>query len=265
MRLLAIDLDGTLLNTRREITSVTFKAVSTVAYHGVHVVLVSARMPRSVAFYRDRLRLTDPLIACSGSLILCGRELTHLGDISAVAAREVLRMASAYRDVHVSIYTGDEWYVSAFDSVAEEESSALGIMPRVVADLGSLAEPPTKITAIGVLDVLMHLADQIRQHVREVYCVFSRPTDLEILKVGVSKGNALQEVCLRLGVSREEVAAIGDQMNDEDMLRFAGVAVAMGNSPDELKKLAALVVPSNDEEGVAFALKCLYPFLQDLS
>jgi len=91
----------------------------------------------------------------------------------------------------------------------------------------------------------------------------SVPEYVEMMNKNVSKGRALALVADYFGVSSSEVMAIGDSYNDVDMLRYAGVGVAMGNSSDEVKSAADLVVPSNDEHGVAVAIDtCLTEFAE---
>jgi Cof subfamily protein (haloacid dehalogenase superfamily) len=256
IKLVAIDLDGTLLNSQRIITPLTSKIISNVVNREIHIVLVSARMLPSVLNYKKQLNLQDPVIAYSGAVIKPDRSSPiWLGNIVPRIANEIIRFLKSY-NIHLFTYIGNIWYVDTFDSEAKEESQVINIVPIIVENVQEIvSDGVTKLTVVGESSTLAEIADYLRQEFpSDITCIFSRPTDLEILKKGISKSKALSLVGKLLNIEPNEMMAIGDHHNDIDMLEFVGTAIAMGNAPKEVKKIADLIAPSNDNDGVAFIL-----------
>jgi len=256
IKLVAIDLDGTLLTSKRIISPLTAGTISKVAQQGIHIVLVSARMLPSVLSYKKQLNLQDPVIAYGGAVI----KLHHsrpiwLGNIDSNIASKTIHFSKSY-DVHLFTYVGNKWYADNLGSEAKEESRAIGIAPIIVDNMQEVVnQGVTKFTIIGEPNFLVEIADQLSQQFpSDICCVFSRSTDLEIFKKGISKSKALDAIGKLLHIQPSQMMAIGDERNDIDMLQFAGIAVAMENAPDEVKKIVDVIAPSNDNEGVAFVL-----------
>jgi hypothetical protein len=256
IKLVAIDLDGTLLTSKRAISALTAETVSKVARQGIHIILVSARMLPSVLSYKKQLNLRDPVIAYDGAVIKpnCSKAI-WLGNIDPNIAIKIILFSKLY-DARLFTYVGNKWYIDNFSSEAEEESRAIRVAPIIVDDLQEVVNPGvTKFTIIGKSNFLVEIADYLSQEFsRDICCIFSRPTDLEIFKKGISKSNALDLVGNLLCIQPSQMMAIGDERNDIDMLNFAGTAIAMGNAPYEVKKIADLIAPTNDNDGVALIL-----------
>ncbi len=171
-----------------------------------------------------------------------------------LAARTVRHALGA--GLAVNWYVGDAWLVSHLDDQVRREARVVGCEP-VVADLAAQQAGPDKLLVIappGASDVLSSMSDALPAGLQ---AQTSNPTYLEITRSDVDKASALWELCRRHGVAPEDVAAIGDGMNDLAMLAFAGVAVAPANAHPAVIESADLVVPSNDEDGVARALEVL--------
>lgn len=256
IKLVAIDLDGTLLTSKRVISPLTVETVSKVARQGIHIILVSARMLPSVLSFKNQLNLQDPVIAYGGAVIKPNHaKPIWLGNIDPNIAIKTILFSKPY-DVRLFTYVGNRWYVDNFGSEAEEESHAIGIAPIIVDDLQKVVNRGvTKFTIIGKSDFLVEIAECLSQEFsRDICCIFSRPTDLEIFRKGTSKSKALASVGNLLRIQPSEMMAIGDERNDIDMLKFAATAIVMGNAPCEVKKIADFIAPSNDNDGVAFVL-----------
>lgn len=245
IKLMAFDLDGTILNPESLIEPVVRAAVARARAAGVTVTIATGRMFRSARAYAAELGLgAVPLIAYNGALIQdsadgrvwCHRPLSH------AAARSIGRYLAA-RGVHVNIYCGDALYVEATNAITERYASRVGVEPIVAPGLLSdLPWAPTKMLAVAEPDEIPRLAADIRRLVGDgVTLASSCPTFLEITDRGVNKGAALAELAAALDIRREEVLAAGDGQNDLEMIRYAGVGVAAHGAFPEVLAEADLV------------------------
>lgn len=260
IQLVAIDLDGTLLNSAKQLTdstAATLRAVRRVT--GGHVVLASARPPRgSMGFYTS-LRLDTPMINYNGALVhrpTDGKVLLHRPLPAATAAEAVRLARGVYSDVLVSAEIMDKWYTDRVDDRYPTDT-ARNFRPDLVAPVSQwLRQSVTKLLLLGEPDKLAAVAQTISAHLAEhVQLAQARDFLLQVMHPTVSKAYALRMVAGELGVSREQVMAIGDNVNDIDMLRWAKIGVAMGNAPGEVQAAADYITAANDAEGVARAVQ----------
>jgi Cof subfamily protein (haloacid dehalogenase superfamily) len=260
IRLFAIDVDGTLLDSAHELKPAVRAAVCRLAASGVLTVLATARGPQAV---RDIVRQFDfmPwLIGFSGAWVgeldsgsLRPANARFDRRIPAGLARSIVSTAIAY-DVEPNLFTPESWQVRALTPEILEECAIVNLKPVVSTELKRVGEDPSKIMLISRLDQTERLK-QIEQSLRGVStATFSKKNYLEIIPAGVNKATALVALARLLGVELTEVAAIGDAPNDLEMLSEAGLAIAMGNASDRVKAVADLVVGSNDDAGVAQAV-----------
>lgn len=262
VRLVAVDVDGTLLTSTHQVTPGTVEAVREARARGLEVVLTTSRPPIALRPVLDRLGLTEPaeFIGSQGAMTGAYTADGHLREI----ARRPMPLDLAHAAVRaarseglaVSWFTGERWLVTHVDAQVRREAWVVGCEP-VVADLDGEREGPEKLLVIapdGAAEVLTRLAAALPAG---LHAQTSNPTYLEITRADVDKASALQALCARRGVDRAAVAAIGDGMNDLPMLAFAAVAVAPANARPAVLAQVDLVVPSNDEDGVAHALRRL--------
>lgn len=263
-RLIALDVDGTLLTSDHRLTEPTIRAVRSVRAAGVRVVLVSSRPPGALLPILLALGLGDPAVFVGSQGALTG---TYSGDgelriidqrpMPAMLARTVVG-AAADQGLAVNWYAGERWLVSHLDDQVRREARVVGYEPTV-ADLDGQEQGPDKLLVIAPderRDALGDLSAAIPPGLR---AQVSNPTYLEITRSDVDKAAALAAQCARQGIARESVVAIGDGPNDLGMLRFAGTAIAMSNAPASVREAVGLVTASNDEDGVARALGLLVP------
>jgi len=124
-----------------------------------------------------------------------------------------------------------------------------------VDDVLQACAKPTKINICGESRHLLDIERKLRLLDLPIYLTYSAPTYLEITQSGINKGEALKVLAIYLAIPLERILVIGDSHNDISMFGIAGMAVAMGNAPEEVKAAADLVAPSNDEDGVAWVLR----------
>ena len=257
IRLVAVDLDGTLLDSRKRVTPATVTAIRTAADGGVRVVLASARPPRSVrAVYRS-LGLDTVQINYNGALVWdepAGRPLLHkpmAGDLVA----ELIAAARAWApEVTVSCEVMDRWFTDRPDGVHTTETGRL-FKPDVIAPLHTFAgRPTTKLMFLGERSLMDELGTVLTDRFAGRASVLHADENLlQLMVPDAGKSAALAWVADHYGVALADVMAIGDAANDVGMLQLAGVAVAMGNAKPVVKAVADWVAPDNDAGGVAAA------------
>lgn len=258
VKLIAIDIDGTLLRSDKRLSKRAVKAVVEVSQRGVNVVLASARPPRSVREIYDHLGLNTLQINYNGALIQDpprGRYIFH-EPLDADLAQRVVRLARRVdRDVAVSIEILDRWYTDRIEYELLVESSR-SLNPDFIGDLDAfLHVPVTKLMLLAPADRLLRVREAIqRKFAGRVNILVSDEHLIQIVHPEVDKGTALARVAREYAIAAPNVMAIGDAPNDLGMLRFAGLGVAVDNAWPGARDAADVVVPSNDEEGVVHAL-----------
>lgn len=258
-RLLAIDLDGTLLTPgpEKHITSRTHLALRQAVEAGVELVIATGQNLAVVQHLCGDLPLHGPQILENGAVLanLEGQIYRHhlFPPQQQVPVLELLRAAGFYRAYHTldRVYVdrqtprARDWYRPPVPPVIEVE------------DVASLSPMPcSKIVGVGEEGRIRALRPRWEQEFAGTLSVTQTASDLlEFLHPQVSKGRALQEIAADLGIAPEEVVAVGDHHNDIGMLRFAGLGVAMGNAHEEVKAEADYVTGSNTEDGVALVIE----------
>ncbi|MGA2441348.1 MAG: Cof-type HAD-IIB family hydrolase [Tepidisphaeraceae bacterium] len=257
IRLVAIDLDGTLLNDSKQVSDQTLAALSSTVRRGARVVIASARPPRSVRHVYNQLRLDTWQINYNGALIWdepAKRVIYHCPMSGDLVRRLIETARSRFPSVLVSCEILDRWYTDRFDQTYTTETGRL-FRPDVIAPLDQFCNQPiTKLILLGdkrmidQLELLMPTLDD------KITVVRTDPELIQIMDRNVSKAAALQIVADYYQIPLENVMALGDAPNDVGMLKLAGIAVAMDNAADIVKSAADWIAPSNNDHGVHAAL-----------
>jgi Cof subfamily protein (haloacid dehalogenase superfamily) len=265
IRLLALDLDGTLVGEDLLLRERTRLAVAGAVRRGVHVAIVTGRMATSARPFADALGLDGPLIAYQGALIRqmpgpgerLGRLLVHR-PLPADVARDAVAwcFANGFRP-HANHL--ERFIVAADDPNADDYSKFIGARAELVPDLRSwIRQPLTKIIAVGEEGRPATLLDDAQALFRGRAAVMvSHPRYIEFLAAGVSKGRAVRWLARRLGVPAEQAMAIGDQHNDLEMLAEVGHGVAMAGAPAGVQAAARYLAQPLAEEGAAQVIEAL--------
>lgn len=259
VRLIATDLDGTLLRDDRSLSPRTRQTLARVEAAGVALTLVTARPPRFVKALAEELGLHGAAICCNGALvydIASDELLEHAPLASADACALVVALREAFPEVTFAVERG-------LDYGCEPAYLALGSLTEPQGELlaeaiGLCGQPVTKLIARSPLrraDELFPTA-LLLAGARAVV-TYSSPRFLEFSASGIDKASALARHCERLGVSSAEVVAFGDMPNDVPMLRWAGQGVAVANAHPEALAAADAITTSNMDDGVAQYLDML--------
>jgi len=258
LRILALDLDDTILRSDLTISYRTRSAIKRAEAAGAVIVLASSRIPEAMEHSAVLLGLDrNPgyLISNNGALILESHtgKIIHEVKIEAETALSICDLADA-EGFPMQMYDDDIMYVSRKNEYSDLDQRTNGIRQVVVENFRDMvAEGCHRLIIPGDPSILSHVKDIVMNYLGDKVTLFySRPYFVEIMPKGTDKGSALALIAEILGVSAGEVMAIGDSMNDEAMIRWAGVGVAMANGNDHIKNIADLVTDStNDDDGVA--------------
>ncbi len=259
-KLIAVDMDDTLLNSKFSISERNKKAIRRVRERGIHFTFSTGRMFRSVQPYAKELEINLPLITYQGALIknaLTEEVILHRA-VPLELARQVIAEVKEY-GYHINIYVDDQLYVEKITREAEDYARVCRVDVKPVGNLlDFLNQPTTKIVVIAAEEDISALEEKMKpRYGDKLHITSSKPYFLEFSHPKATKGEALALLAESMGISREQVMAIGDSKNDIEMLQYAGTAVAMGNARDEIKALADYIAPTNDQDGVAYILEKL--------
>jgi len=266
IRLIALDIDGTLVGDDLIIGPRTRAAVRAAMDRDVAVSLVTGRMVSSALRFAEELGLTGPIIGYQGGLARAmpardsrrlGRLLVHT-PIAAETARAVVHWTREHGlDPHLNHL--ERFILRADDPRADDYSDFMGARAELVPDLeASIRHPITKVLAVGEPPLPTELAPLARDAFLGMADVtISHPRFLEFVAPGVSKGRAIRWLARRLGVALGATLAIGDQWNDLEMIAEVGHGAAMPTAPAEVLAVARYVAPPVLEEGSARLIEAL--------
>ena len=256
-RLIAIDIDYTLIGSDLMISDRTKQAIHAAIDAGSTVTLATGRMFRAAVPFAEELGLDAPLITYDGALVKTAKsqELYWHKPIPIEDAREILAHLQSL-GFHVNVYINDEVYVERLNEEARRYMDHVNVVARPVGNLlDFLNEPPTKLLMMAEPETVdMLLPELERRFSDRSHVARSLPGYIEFTGKGVTKGSALAELSKRLDIPKGQVMAIGDSENDISMLSYAGIGVAVNNAGDRVKEAADYVTEGISGDGVREAI-----------
>jgi Cof subfamily protein (haloacid dehalogenase superfamily) len=263
IRLLVLDIDGTIVDEANRIRDSVAPAIRSAQRRGVAVVLATGRLYQSSLQTYDSVGSTSPLICCEGALIRernTGFVHRHWFLEQSVAAQILDQTEQLSRSGHISVqfYVQDKVYVSNLNGAAREYFDGSIVEPIVMDDLRQLLNMAiTKVVALGDdAELIAQLSRRLKnQFSRTQVKQFKSTTFIEAFHPAVNKRLAVRYLAEEVMALRpENVMAVGDDFTDIEMLQYAGIGIAMGNSPPEVKASADWVTTNIEEDGVATAV-----------
>lgn len=267
IRLVGLDLDGTVFNNKKEITQPVKNAIQQAIEAGIVVLPATGRPQSGIAEEFLRIPGVRYALSSNGAVVkdlITGNKLYECC-ISPEIAMEVLKILET-KNCTLELYVEGEAYTSAWSAQRWDE-----LIPDlyirqyvkktriVVEDLKSwLAHTGKGVEKINISfgNVQEKLeAEAILKQRDDIFVTAGLPTNLEMNALGADKGEALLKMGEKLHIKKEEIAACGDSSNDFSMIQKVGVGVAMGNANAEIKKIAKIITGSNEEDGVAMFLQ----------
>ncbi|MGO4345062.1 Cof-type HAD-IIB family hydrolase [Paenibacillus sp. MCAF9] len=240
-KLLALDMDGTLLNEQSEISTENAEWIQKALDAGVIVSFSTGRGFRSALPYAEQLKLETPMITVNGSEIWHRPHVLHKRThLSHVYVQRLHELALAHGEPWFWAYTADEIYnKEKWITPADDYASHHWLKFGYYTEDDSIREKLlAEVQSWGALEITN-----------------SSPFNLELNPLGVSKASALQELCGLLNIEMSQVIAVGDSLNDIAAIREAGLGVAMGNAQETVKEAADFITFTNNEHGVAEVIR----------
>jgi len=256
-KMIVLDLDDTLLRDDHTISTRTKEALMKAQELGVKVVLASGRPTYGMRHIAKELNLGEYgsfiLSFNGGKIINCSSEEEMFSSTLSPAAVKQLYDLSVREGVYIHTYIGDEIITQDENPYTDIEAKLTGLSIKIVQDfVNAVNEPVVKSLMVGPPEQLKEVEKKLQIELEKEFSIMrSKPYFLEFTEKGVTKGTSLNQLIQACGIKREEVIAIGDSYNDLSMIEFAGLGVAMGNAPDDIKEIANFVTDTNMNDGVA--------------
>ncbi|MDR4945179.1 Cof-type HAD-IIB family hydrolase [Neobacillus cucumis] len=259
------DIDGTLLNSNHQITNCTKKTIKKVVQKGIEFILISARMPSGMKSIYNDLDIKSPLICYNGALILENLEVNENNKIlysATISKKDTNKIyhniKRKFSNLSFNLFSFDQWMVeNKEDKWIKQESKIIKVQPKEVNIKNYITqdEGVHKILCMGEPHLISELESEINSSLLDVCCYRSKDEYLEITSINASKMLSIKALQSYFSVKHEEVMAIGDNFNDLAMIEYAGIGVAMGNAPKQVKEASDFVTKSNDQDGMKLALE----------
>ena len=287
-KLLAIDMDGTLLNENKKISNENILAIKSAKQMGVKIVIASGRTIQGIEVYLKKLDLIndeDYSVVCSGALVMNNTKenVIQCDPLSYEEFKYVFNLAkqlhitlNMYTDESILIHSSN--YYSRFDAIANN-------LPLEITDFNSL-DKDTKITKIMLINEDLSILEEMRglfpsilvedvsiqskkDYNRELFSDMSKlpveflekftvskvtPFNVEVMTKSSNKRSGLEKIAEKFKIKQSEIICIGDSGNDKQMIEYAGLGVAMGNAFPEIKEIADYVTLTNEDNGVAHVI-----------
>ena len=229
------DIDGTLLNSKHQISEKTKKKVQQLAIQNIPFVLVSARMPKGMHYFLDE-----------------NQKVIYSKGFSVEMAKRLYKYIKYYYQIPVSFYVENHWMVDEIDEGIEEESIITGLKPEKL-DLNGVKKVH-KLLVIAEAGIVDRLEMSLKEKFSGLKIYKSKDTYLEIMDESVSKSSAIQFLCDKMKIGLHQTVSFGDNYNDLDMLLLTGKGFAMANGAQGVLESIPTHTLSNDEDGIVYAL-----------
>jgi Cof subfamily protein (haloacid dehalogenase superfamily) len=255
-KMIVLDLDDTLLRDDHSISDRTKHVLMEAQKLGVKVVLASGRPTSGLKHIAEELELAEYgsfILSFNGGKILnCQTYQELFSSTLTPEAVHNLYKISRREGVYIHTYVGDDIITEDENPFTTIESELTGL-PITVVDkfVDAVTEPVVKVLMVEKPDRLIQVEKKLQAELLEFSVMRSKPFFLEFTEKGVTKGTSLHQLIQHCGIKQDEVIAIGDSYNDLAMIEFAGLGVAMGNAPDDIKNIADFVTDTNMNDGVA--------------
>lgn len=262
-KLIAIDMDGTLLRNDKTISQLTKNSIKKATELGIKIVLTTGRPIQGIKNYLNELELTEEdeyVIALNGALVCKTIDYSVISSNATLTGKDLKFIYTKVKDLNTSIHAFTNGYdlVNKKSKFSDDEEKRINLKVKVVDFLKDVSDTDEILKVVleeekEVLDkAIIKIPSELSLHYNT-----TRSLDFmfEFMKKGCNKSTGIEILAQHLNINKDEIIAIGDAINDIEMIEYAGLGVAMGNAPDEIKKKADFVTMSNEEDGVAYVIE----------
>lgn len=261
-KLVAIDVDGTLVNDEKILTQRTIETIKRATKNNIKIVVSSARSFYRLKGYLEQLGLIEDnqyTIAFNGATILENKSQNVLfsNNFEEEEVNELINLADKLK-TSIFLYSMNNVFTEKVPTIVEQSKNFKNVKFDKVKlkNINLNKDSIYKILFVDEYDNILKMRKNLPKEICIKYSVTSSiPECIEFVKNGITKSKALDFLCKRCNIKKSEVIAIGDGDNDLEMIDYAGLGVAMGNATDSLKEKADYVTSSNNHDGVAEAIE----------
>lgn len=260
------DLDGTLLNSQKKISNVNIDIITRLEEQGIIFGIATGRIYPAAKIYAKDLNLNSPVICCNGALVVDPRN-DHViisNKIDNDKVKEIISIIKKY-DVYFHFYTIDtiyaeknEYIIEYFEKLSRDKSEDEKVKTIVNDSISDLITDDMEIFKVGVFvddsEQSINMMDELLL-IEGISGYKSLGYMFDLVLNGIDKGRALEQLGELLNVKREEIMAFGDNENDINMIKYAGMGIAMENSKDDVKSVSDYIALTNDEDGIFHAIE----------
>lgn len=258
IKLIASDMDGTLLDSERNISQATADAVAEAMAAGKMFVIATGRMYISARPYAEKLGLDVPIVTYNGALVRGSKsgKIYYERPIKREIAQEVLDFCKE-KGYYLQFYVGDECYIKEANAYSRMYESMQDIHLTPLGDkFYQAVGAPYKILIMSEPEEQKQIMAEIIERFSEVlHITSSHPQFVELLDPEVNKWATICKLAAKYQIPQEQIMCLGDSGNDLEMVANAGWGVAVGNAVDGVKAAAKYITKTNDEDGVAYAIR----------
>jgi Cof subfamily protein (haloacid dehalogenase superfamily) len=256
-KLMAVDIDGTLLDSGGNLTEDTRKAIKSGVEKGLVFTIATGRPIQGVEYLNEMLNLDLPFITYNGAMVVMGKtkEVLYEQKLSAKDAKSIIELGEKY-GVTIIVWKNNQLYINRIDEKSEKYKAISKVEPILIKDVNKLiSDGVTKIVWYDEVEKIETFQEEIGQFLNgSINYHTSRPYLLEFVDKNASKAIAMEKLGEHFKIKQSEMIAIGDGFNDLSMIEYAGLGVAMANSKEAIKEKADYITLSNDENGVAHVI-----------
>ncbi len=261
-KLICVDMDGTLLNNKKEVSKRNLETIKKAHEAGVKIVITTGRIFVSANYYGDLIGVKAPIIASNGAYVRekDKNEAIYEEGLEKSQCKTIINLLNKYH-IMPQFFTTDTIYTEAIKYSASMYTEANKTVPvnrqvaiKIIDDWEEMLKEDVKIIKAMASDIDKEKIQEAKKEflkLGEFEVVSSMNNSFEVMKSGVSKGAAVKKICEYYGIDRSETICIGDNENDISMIKFAGLGVAMENGEETVKREADYITLTNENDGVA--------------
>lgn len=252
-KLIAIDIDGTLVNEKKIISPITKESILKAHEKGVQIVIATGRSYPAAAQFYNQFNFNIPLILYNGSCVRNSKsdDIILNKTFNTTLAKTIFGIINKHKGV-CCLWKNNELYFNFSGEYAQMYEKITSIKPTIIENVDEFdVSDIYKFIWFDMPENFANIKSNILANINGINYFTSQKYMLEIVPMGVSKGDSLKFLTDSFGIKREEVIAIGDDENDISMIEFAGLGVAMANAKEIVKTYADYITDSNEKNGVA--------------
>ncbi len=265
IKLCIFDLDGTLLNSNKEISQKTLNAIKKLDENNIKYTIATGRIDTLARKYQRQIKSDLPIISCNGSLIRdMDNKIYYMKTLDFGTVKSIFNFFTSL-NIQFFFYTEDlilstkdnprkEFLKQYNENAKKEDRFNIEIMDNNI-DKYSHLKFLKSLTYIDDRNKLLKTQELLLKNFKELSIVSSDYTLLDLMPPNTTKGSGVENLCKILNISKDEICVFGDNFNDLEMIEFAGTSVAPLNAEENIKNISTYITKSNDEDGIAYAIE----------